>query len=106
MGYGDPTANYKTTLRKEVISVLRGQAMLGLLNNQHPVSSYSTIDQKGSLLMKDQCETLLASGHVDTNSQNDVSPVHSRKGAGGGGGGIIIRGNHNDDENISKGIQT
>lgn len=32
--------NYKTTLRKEVISVLRGQAMLGILSNMG--GSYGT----------------------------------------------------------------
>ena len=60
MGYGEATTNYKTTLRKEVISVLRGQAMLGLLNNQ--TGNYGAAQRKGNQMMKEQCENLLATG--------------------------------------------
>lgn len=64
-GYGDVAGNYKMALRKEVISVLRGQAMLGLLNS-HMGSAYASADyKKGSQVMTgEHIDTLMRSGQA------------------------------------------
>ena len=86
--------NYKTTLRKEVISVLRGQAMLGLLSSSgYTYGQAGQQQQSSQMLMKDHCETLLGSGgHLNTRSNGELSPMSG-----------VIR-THEDLFNKSKGI--
>jgi len=60
-------SNYKTTHKREVISVLRGQAMLNMI---HTTSSQNAKDESCQILLKDinQVETLAASAIPSQNS--------------------------------------